>query len=227
MAVRPVVIAFDVIETLFALDPLADRLKAVGLPPDALRVFFAGMLRDAFALEASGTYRPFKEVAYASLEVAMANYGVTPEQAKIAHVLDGFSELPAHPDVRPAFERVRSAGVRIITLTNGAAESTKTLLSRADILGFVERTISIDEIGHWKPYRDVYLHAARASGVDPSRLGLVAAHAWDTHGANRAGLVTGWVQRQDKEVLSVFSAPDIRGATLTDVVDQLLILPDG
>jgi 2-haloacid dehalogenase len=227
MAVRPVVIAFDVIETLFALDPLADRLQAVGLPPDALRVFFAGMLRDAFALEVSGTYRPFKEVASASLEVAMANYGVTPEQVKIAHVLDGFTELPAHPDVRPAFERVRSAGIRIITLTNGAAESTKNLLSRADILGFVERTISIDEIGHWKPYRGVYLHAARAGGVDPSRLGLVAAHAWDTHGAKQAGLVTGWVQRQDKEVLAVFSAPDVRGATLTDVVDQLLILPEG
>jgi 2-haloacid dehalogenase len=227
MAIRPVVIAFDVIGTLFALDPLADRLQAVGLPPDSLRIFFAGMLRDAFALEASGTYKPFNEVAYASLAVTMANYGVAPEQAKIVHVLDGFAELPPHPDVRPAFERVRSAGIRIVTLTNGAAESTKHLLARAGIQCFVERTISIDEIGHWKPYRDVYLHAARAEGVDPSRLGLVAAHAWDTHGAKQAGLVTGWVQRQDKEGLSVFAAPDVRGATLTDVVDKLLILPEG
>jgi 2-haloacid dehalogenase len=157
----------------------------------------------------------------------MTNYGVAPEQAKIVHVLDAFVELPAHPDVRPAFERVRSAGVRIIALTNGAAESTKHLLAGAGLLEFVERTISIDEIGHWKPHRDVYLHAARAGGVDPSRLGLVAAHAWDTHGAKQAGLVTGWVQRQDKEVLSVFSAPDVRGVTLTDVVDKLLILPVG
>jgi 2-haloacid dehalogenase len=227
MVIRPVVIAFDVIGTLFALDPLADRLQAVGLPPDSLRIFFAGMLRDAFALEASGTYKPFNEVAYASLAVTMANYGVAPEQAKIVHVLDGFAELPPYPDVRPAFERVRSAGIRIVTLTNGAAESTKHLLARAGIQGFVERTISIDEIGHWKPYRDVYLHAARAEGVDPSRLGLVAAHAWDTHGAKQAGLVTGWVRRQDKEVLSVFAAPDVHGATLTDVVDQLLILPEG
>lgn len=227
MAVRPVVIAFDVIETLFALEPLADRLQAVGLPPEALRVFFAGMLRDAFALEASGTYRRFREVASASLAVTMANYDVAPEQAKVMHVLDGFAELPAHSDVRPAFERVQSAGHRIITLTNGAAESTQQLLAHAGLLGFVERTISIDEIGHWKPSRDVYLHAARASGVDPSRLGLVAAHAWDTHGAKQAGLVTGWVQRHDKEVLSVFSGPDVRGATLTEVVDQLLMLPNG
>ena len=104
MPIRPTVIAFDVIGTLFALESLADRLQVVGLPPDALRVFFAGMLRDAFALEAAGTYRPFREVAYASLEVMMANYGVAPDRAKIAHVLDGFAELPAHPAVRPAFE---------------------------------------------------------------------------------------------------------------------------
>ena len=114
-----------------------------------------------------------------------------------------------------------------MTLTNGAAESTQQLLARAGLLGLVERTISIDEIGHWKPDRNVYLHAARASGVAPSRVALVAAHAWDTHGAKQAGLVTGWVQRHDKKVLEIFSAPDVRGATLTEVVDQLLILPEG
>ena len=161
MSSRPIVIAFDVIETLFALEPLADQLKAVGLPPDSLRVFFTGLLRDAFALEASGVYRPFRAIASASLEVMMANAGVTPDQDKLASLLEGFAELPPHPDVRPAFERVRSAGVRIITLTNGSVENTTRLLSRAGILEFVEKTISIDEVGHWKPHRDVYLHAAK------------------------------------------------------------------
>jgi 2-haloacid dehalogenase len=225
MSSRPVVIAFDVIETLFALEPLADRLRAVGLPPDSLRGFFAGMLRDAFALEASGVYRPFREVASASLEVMMANAGVTPEQDKLASVLEGFAELPPHPDVRPAFEYVRSAGIPIITLTNGSAQNTRQLLSAAGILEFVEKTISVDEVRHWKPHREVYLYAARAVGIEPSRLGLVAAHAWDTHGATQAGLVTGWVQRQDKRVLSVVSPPDVRGETLLEVAEKLLSLP--
>lgn len=224
---RPVVIAFDVIETLFALEPLADRLTAVGLPPDSLRVFFAGMLRDAFALEASGAYRPFSAIASASLEVTMANYGVSPEPTTITRVLEGFAELPAHPDVRPAFERVRAGGVRIVTLTNGSAENTRHLLARAGVLGCVEQTLSVDEVGHWKPHREVYLHAARAVGCDPSRLGFVAAHAWDTHGAKQAGFVTGWVQRQDQRVLSVMLPPDVRGATLTEVVDKLLALSGG
>jgi 2-haloacid dehalogenase len=224
-SVRPVVIGFDVIETLFALDPLADRLAALGLPADSLRLFFAGMLRDAFALEVTGSYKSFKEIATASVAMIMANHGVAPEEAKIANVLDGFAELSAQPDVRPAFERIRAAGVRIITVTNGSAENTKKLLSRAGLADFVEKIISIDEIRHWKPHRDVYLHAARAAQVAPSSLALIAAHAWDTHGAKQAGLLSGAVQRQNQHYLSAMSPPDVQGGTLLEVVDKLLELP--
>jgi 2-haloacid dehalogenase len=223
--IRPTVIAFDVIETLFALDPLADRFAAVGLPADSLRLFFASMLRDAFALEITGSYKSFKEIATASVAMIMANHGVAPEQTKIANVLDGFAELSAQPDVRPAFERIRAAGVRIITVTNGSAENTKKLLSRAGLADFVEKIISIDEIRHWKPHRDVYLHAARAAQVAPSRLALIAAHAWDTHGAKQAGLLSGAVQRQNQHYLSAMSPPDVQGGTLLEVVDKLLALP--
>jgi 2-haloacid dehalogenase len=80
-------------------------------------------------------------------------------------------------------------------LTNGSADSTKQLLAHASVLGFVERAISVDEVGHWKPHRDMDLHAARTVGIEPLRLGLVATHPWDTHGGKQAGLVTGWVQR--------------------------------
>ena len=223
---RPAVIAFDVIETLFALDPLADRFAAVGLPADSLRLFFASMLRDAFALEVAGSYKSFKEIATASVAAVMANHGVAPAQAKIAKVLDGFAELSAQPVVRPAFERVRAAGgVRIITVTNGSAENTKKLLSRAGLADFVEKTVSIDEVRHWKPHRDVYLHAARAAEVVPSRLALIAAHAWDTHGAKQAGLLTGAVQRQNQHYLSAMSPSDVQGGTLLEVVDNLLALP--
>ena len=76
----------------------------------------------------------------------------------------------------PRSNAVRAAGVRIITVTNGSAENTTKLLSRAGLSDFVEKTVSIDEVRHCKPLRHVYLHAARTVEVDPSRLALVAAH---------------------------------------------------
>jgi 2-haloacid dehalogenase len=225
MAKRPSVIAFDVVETLFPIEPLGARLEAIGVPAGSLRLFFAQMLRDAFALEASGIYKPFRELATASLEVTMANHGVPADGNKVAQVLVGFSDLAAHADVRPAFERARAGGARIMTLTNGGAENTKKLLARAGVQDFVEKVVSIDEVRRWKPNREVYLHAARAAGVEPARLGMVAAHAWDTHGAKLAGLSTAWIRRGDKQYHAGMAPPDARGDTLAEAVDGLLALP--
>jgi 2-haloalkanoic acid dehalogenase type II len=222
---RPHAVALDIVETVFALEPLSGRLRTAGLPESALRLFFAQMLRDAFALEASGAYKPFKEVAAGSLAVLMANHGVPADKASIQSVLAGFAELPPHPDVGQALERLRSAGIRIIALTNGGAENTQKLLDRANLASFVEKTISIDEVRRWKPNREVYLHAARGISVEPGRLVLVAAHAWDVHGAKQAGLCGAWVRRQDKAYHSAMQPPDVQGDSLLEVADALIALP--
>ncbi len=51
----------------------------------------------------------------------------------------------------------------------------------------VERVISVAGIRQWKPRRGLYLHAAEVLGVPPDRFALLATHAWDVHGAKRAG----------------------------------------
>jgi len=73
----------------------------------------------------------------------------------------------------------------------------------------------------------VYRHAASALGVEPGGLALVAAHAWDCHGASRAELVTGWVSRLERAYSPIFAPPDVTGADLTEVARGLLGLPDG
>src|SRR2546428_3144802 len=222
---RPHAVALDIVETVFALEPLSARLKSAGLPDTALRLFFAQMLRDAFALEASGAFKPFRDVAAASLAVVMANHGVAAEAAKIQSVLAGFAELPPHRDVAPALERMKGAGLRIIALTNGGAENTLKLLDRAHLTSFVEKVISIDEVRRWKPNREVYLHAARAIGVEPARLALIAAHAWDVHGAEQAGLRRAWVKRQDKAYQAAMQPPDVQGDSMLEVAEALIALP--
>ncbi len=134
------------------------------------------------------------------------------------------TRAPAREDVKPAFKMLKDAGIRIVTLTNGSAETTQKLLKNAGMGDMVERAISIDEVKHWKPRREVYLHAAKVCGVQPHEVALVAAHAWDVQGANRAGLATGWVSRAEKAFPQVMQSPDVKGDTLTAVVQQLSAL---
>jgi 2-haloacid dehalogenase len=223
-AARPVAVAFDVVETLFSLEPLGPRLAAAGLPESALGEWFARFLRDAFALDAAGVYRSFREVAAGTLEVMLNEHRCPATADAIDSVLQGFLELPPHPDVRPAFEQLREAGVRVATLTNGSAPVTARLLEQAGLSRFVERTISIDEVRRWKPSGPVYRHAAAVLGVEPERLALVAAHAWDVLGAGRAGLLTGWVARREVSFHPAMPPPTVVGRTLPEVVSGLLTL---
>jgi 2-haloacid dehalogenase len=220
---RPTVIAFDVIETLFPLEPLRRRLEDVGESPHLLELWFTRLLRDGFALSASGGYRPFADVAKVALSTVTGG-GVTDDLA--GHVLGGFAELDPHPDVEPALRRGGGAGVRMVTLTNGSAAITEGLLRRAGLDRYMERTLSIDDVQRWKPSAAVYLHAAETCGVPPDRVALVAAHAWDTHGAHQAGLVTGWVSRLEARVPEIFDAPDVTADDLGEVVEGLLALPE-
>lgn len=221
---RPLVVAFDIIETVFSLEKLRSRLVSVGLPPGGLEVWFAQILRDAFALEVTGVYQPFREIALATLSGLFAEHGDETDPTRAASVLDGFAELDAHPDANGALRRLCEARVRIVALTNGSAKVTEKLLQNARLNRYVERLISIDEIRHWKPRCDIYLHAARCAGVEPRQLALIAAHAWDIHGAGLAGLTTAFVAR-GKPFPATMVPPHLSAGTLTEVAELLVNLP--
>ncbi|MDP3851711.1 MAG: haloacid dehalogenase type II [Luteolibacter sp.] len=218
----PQAIAFDVVETLFSLDPMRQRLSDLGLSGESLELFFARLLRNGFALDASGTFTPFGEVARATLEGILAAKDIASDVSRIDHALAGFAELPAHPDVAPAFQHLRENGIPIFALTNGSADNTRQLLEQADLLAHVERIISIDEVRHWKPRREVYLQAADVAGVRPGQLALVAAHAWDIHGASQASLMTGWVSRLEKRFDPSMNPPDVSADSLDETCRKLL-----
>jgi 2-haloacid dehalogenase len=143
----------------------------------------------------------------------------------VEYVLAGFAELPAHPDAEPAMRRLATSGVRVCCLTNGSADTTQAFLARTGLAPHVERVISVAEVGSWKPPARVYQHAADVVGLPAEGVALVAVHAWDCHGAKRAGLTTGWASRLEGRYGSLFAPADVTGTDLTEVADGLLALP--
>jgi 2-haloacid dehalogenase len=219
---RPHAVAFDVVETLMSLEPLRGRMVEAGLAPHALETWFTRTLRDGIALTATGDYAPFGEIAAAALRTVS---GHRIDDAAVEHVLAGFAELPAHPDVLPAVRRLAAAGVRLACLTNGTARVTTAFVQRCGLAPYIEKVITVEEVRRWKPPAVIYHHAATTLDIPLQRLALVAAHAWDCHGAKRAGLTTGWVSRLEGHYPPIFAAPDVSGADLVEVADRLLALP--
>jgi len=215
-------VAFDVVETLMSLEPLATRFERAGLPASALREWFARLLLYGMGLSVAGDYTPFPDVAAEALR-AVGGYRLA--ERDVAYVLAGFAGLPAHPDAEPAMRALADAGVRVCCLTNGSAEATAAFLARAGLERYVARVISAAEVGAWKPPARVYHHAAEVLGLPAGQVALVAVHAWDCHGAKRAGLTTGWAGRLEGRYGSLFAPADVTGADLTEVARGLLALP--
>lgn len=225
MRQRPSVVAFDVIETMFPLDPVGTRLEEAGLSGESIQVWFGRIVRDGMVLTLTGEFKTFPEVAEAELKGLMAEQGVKATEEQVQRLISAFGELPPHQDVRPALELLRAAGVRTMALTNGRANTTEKLLARSGLDHLMGKVVSIDEVRQWKPARGVYLQGLLAAGVEAPQMALVAAHAWDLCGGAAAGLTTGWLPRQEKRFPEVFGKPDVKGGTLPEVVQQLLTLP--
>jgi 2-haloacid dehalogenase len=214
MRSRLEVLVLDVNETLSDLEPMRERFEHVGLPGHVLEAWFAATLRDGFALTVAGTYPSFRDVAADALRALLASYRADADQdAAIDQVLAGFADLPAHPDVAPGLRRIHAAGIRLVTLTNGATAISDRMLDRAGVLSLLEHRLSVEVPQRWKPHPDAYRYAAGVCGVEPAAMALAAVHPWDVDGARRAGLTGIWVARRKPPYPTAFLPPDLQAPT--------------
>lgn len=222
MSTRPHAVAFDVIETLLDLSQLMDRFEEVGQPRGLHQRWFLRTQRDAMALGLSGEFRAFQHVARQAMRTES---GHTVAEADIDHVLNGFGELPAHPDAEPALSALVDAGIPVGCLTVGNAQATMQFLEATGLAPYVDSVVTAEDAGIWKPAPQIYDATAHQLGVSPERMALVAVHSWDCHGAKQAGCVAGWCSRLEGAYGDVFTPADVHGGDLTQVITGLLDLP--
>ncbi|MHA6803508.1 haloacid dehalogenase type II [Salinifilum ghardaiensis] len=222
MPTRPHAVVFDVIETLMSLDPLRDRFIDVGLAGNLLEHWFDRVLREGMTLTLTGDYEPFPAVAATSLRTL--SRGELDDDA-VDYVLAGLAELPAHPDAEPAMRTLSEAGLRMVCLSNGTTEATTSFLSRSGLDGYVEEVLTVADVPGWKPVTGVYEHTLRRLGLPANEVALVAVHAFDCHGAKRAGLTAGWASRLEGHYSDVCAPPDVTGEDLVDVAEALKDMP--
>ncbi len=221
---RVELVVLDVNETLSDMEPLRERFVRVGAPATMLDAWFASTLRDGFALATTGDAAPFPRIGAAVLRgmlTPLPELAVPLEEA-VWTVLEGFPGLDLHPDVPDGLRLLADAGVRLVTLTNGSAALSARLFDRAGIADLLERRLSVDDAGRWKPHRTAYEYALEQCGAGPDRAAMVAVHPWDLHGAKRAGLATAYVDRHGAPYPDVFLPPDVTGPDLPAVARGLL-----
>ncbi|HEY0645780.1 MAG TPA: haloacid dehalogenase type II [Nocardioides sp.] len=221
-APHPDLLVFDVNETLSDMSPLRQRFTEVGAPAGLTGTWFAGLLRDGFALTTTGDNPPFADLAAEGLRTAFHGLSLDRDvDAAVHHVMEGLPELGVHPDVVDGVRILAAQGLRLVTLSNGSASIAETLLEGAGVREHFEALLTVEDAALWKPAAASYEYALERCGVDAADAMLVAAHPWDTHGASRAGLNSAWVNRAGAPYPSYFAAPDVTVSSLADLAAQL------
>ncbi len=211
-------VLIDVNETLLDLSGLQPAFASLGLP-EAGPLWFARTLRNGFALAASGDCRSFADVARATL-VSLDPARLKPRDAEV--ILDAFTRLTPHPDVAPGLRLLADAGLPVMTLTVGDAETVARIFDAHGLGDLVVGHLSAADFGRWKPAAAPYLAGCLALGLSPRDVVMVAAHSWDVHGAHRAGLRTAWITRLEQVRGDVFHPADIEGADLIAVAEHIV-----
>ncbi|MFF8392041.1 haloacid dehalogenase type II [Streptomyces sp. NPDC016172] len=220
---RPQVLVFDVNETLSDLTPLRTRFEDIDAPGHLLPTWFAGVLRDGFALTAAGTYADFTTIAYDGLRAMLSGLEgwARDEEAAARHILDGFARLDVHPDVPDGVRKLSEAGYRLTAMTNGSVALTERLLDKAGVLDRFDVLSDVSGPRCWKPAPAAYHYAIERVSVRPDQALMVAVHPWDIDGARRAGLNGAWLRRGASVYPQAMTSPNYNVQDLRELVDVL------
>jgi 2-haloacid dehalogenase len=216
------ILVFDVNETLLDMGALDPHFQRVFGDASVRVEWFQTMLQSAFLTTITGPYKPFGEHFRAALAITALrrDLRVSPEDERA--ILAGVRALPAHPDVRPALERLRSEGYRLAALTNSTIEVEEAQLRSAGLDDLFEKALSADTGKRLKPAPESYGNAARELGVATGAIRMVAAHVWDVQGALRAGCAAAFVERPGAVWNPLLDRPDISGPDLGEIAEQVI-----
>ena len=223
----PRVIVFDLMGTLLDLRALDTYFERFFEDAAVRKEWFMQTLQLAMTATLTNAYEDFRVQADTGLEITARRYRVSLLGEEKNLILGTLHKLRAYSEVAQSLQRLRDAGLRLATLTNSTAQAAEAQLMYAGLRDHFEQVISSDEIRCFKPVPEVYHLAARRMNVEPEQVRVVAAHDWDITGALRAGCAAAFVARPGHVMNPFGPQPDVRGADLGEVTDQILAIELG
>jgi 2-haloacid dehalogenase len=224
MTARPSVLVFDVNETLIDIDSLAPLFESIFGDRQVLREWFGQLIMYSMAATLSGVYVDFFTLGQGVLRMVGETHSVDVSENDLSGIREHMLTMPAHPDVEEGLTTLRDNGFRLVTLTNSPPNpGGLSPLQHAGLGPLFEHQLSVDAVGRFKPAREVYDGVCRELDVAADQCMMVAAHVWDTVGAQSAGFAGALITRPGNAPLRVegLPQPTVIASDLIDLAAQL------
>jgi 2-haloacid dehalogenase len=221
----PQLLAFDVNETLLDMAPLKARIEGViGAPAGE---WLTRTLHGTLVANEIGVYRPLDWIGVEALIALAHNRGLSISEETAIDVVSTMALLPVKPGVYNALEKLFDSGFTLIALTNGSTRTANAQIEHAGLHVFIQRVISVEEVGLFKPAAEVYVHAAQTMRTPIKSMMMVAAHDWDCAGALRAGARAALVQGPGAGWRLPLPPPEVMSGDIATLAQILVEDPSG
>jgi len=98
----------------------------------------------------------------------------------------------------------------------------KDQLTNAGIMEYFDSYYSVDSVKKYKPFKDIYLSAAKQEGLQTQDIVMVATHDWDLFGAKKAGITTAYVKRSEQIYHPFYLQADFKASNLPELIQQII-----
>src|ERR1700761_3610930 len=224
MTNAPSVLVFDVNETLIDIESMAPLFERVFGDPQAMREWFNQLVLYSMTATLSGHYVDFFSLGQGLLQMLASTHRLAITDDDVASLKQAMLTMPAHPDVKDGLKTLRDNGFRLVTLTNSPPNPDgPSPLEHAGLGHLFERQLSVESCRAFKPAPAVYLHACEQLAVSPADCMMVAAHVWDTIGAQSVGFSGALITRPGNAALPLpgLPQPTVVATDLRDLAAKL------
>ncbi len=159
----------------------------------------------------------FWQVTGEALDYALAATDIADREVRERLMLL-YRELAPFPEVRDVLQELRAAGMKTAILSNGTPGMLADVVDAAGIGHLLDHTLSVEEVGVYKPDPRVYQLAVDRLGVPAAQISFQSSNSWDAVGAKAFGCQVVWVNRYGQPRERLGFAPDVE-------LDSLLPLP--
>lgn len=187
---------FDAYGTLFdfasAVSSSADALGDKARP--LVTLWRDKQLQYTWLRTAQGRHADFWHVTGDALDYALESLDV--HDAALRHrLMELYMRLAAFPEVPSALQRLKDAGYATAILSNGTPAMLDAAVEANGLRRLIDRVISVEEVGVYKPHPKVYQRAVDRMGVPAAEIAFVSSNSWDAHAASAFGMRTLWCNR--------------------------------
>ena len=136
----------------------------------------------------------FWQVTKEALDFAFGAFGLT--DSVLQHdLMEAYLHLECYPEVKDTLRILKQRGLQTAILSNGSPTMLDMAINNAGIKHLIDQTLSIEEIGIYKPHPRVYQLAVERLTVGAKEISFQSANAWDVSGAASFGLRVVWINR--------------------------------